>query len=94
MARVGLEEATARLVISSLLTPNDAASVEGSTGLKHEWHPAVDEGVGIKWAGGCIACLLNDNARISLVCTSIARATPMIVSVIISVFSGRPEYKQ
>ena len=71
-------------MISSLLTPNDAASVEGSTGLKHEWDPAVDEGVGITWAGGCIARLLNDNARISLVCTSIAKATPMIVSV----FSG------
>ena len=86
LARVGLEEATAGPVIPSLLTPNDAASVEGSAGLKHESDPVVDEGAGPKGAGGCVAGLLDGNDRISVACTSIARAA----SVIMSVFNGRP----
>ena len=67
------------------MTANDTASAEGSAGLKHEWD---DEGTGTKGAGGCVAGLLDGDDRISVVCTSIARAA----SVIMSVFNGRPEY--
>ena len=88
LARVGLEEATAGLVRPLLLTANDAASAEGSAGLNHEWYPVIDQGSGTKGAGGCVAGLLDGNDRISVACTSIARAA----SVIMSIFSGRPEY--
>ena len=84
----GFEEATAGFVIPLLLTPNDTASAEGSAGLKHEWDPAVDKGAGTKGAGCCVVGLLDGNDRVSVSCTSIARAA----SVIMSVFNGRPEY--
>ena len=84
--RFGLEEAAAGLVRPLLLTANDAAFAEGSAGLKHESDPAIDEGAGTKGAGGCVAGLFDSNDRISVVCTSIARAA----SVIMSVFNGRP----
>ena len=77
-------------MIPSLLTANDAASAEGSAGLGHEWDPVVDEGAGTKGAGGCVAGLFDGNDRISVVCTSIAKGTSMIMSV----FSGRPGYKR
>ena len=86
--RFDLEQVTVGLAIPSLLTFNDADSAEGSAGLKHESDPVVDEGAGTKGAGNCVADLLDGNDRISVVCTSIARAA----SVIMSVFNGRPEY--
>ena len=70
------------------MTANDAASAEGSAGLNHEWYPVTDQGSGTKGAGGCVAGLFDGNDRISVSCTSIARAA----SVIVSVFNGRPEY--
>ena len=67
------------------MTANDAASAEGSAGLKHESDPVVDKGAGTKGAGNFVAGLFDGNDRISVVCTSIARAA----SVIMSVFNGR-----
>ena len=87
---MGLEETAAGLVRPLLLTANDTASAEGSAGLKHESDPVVEEGEGTKGAGGCVAGLFDGNDRISVVCTSIAETA----SVIVSVFSGRPGYKQ
>ena len=87
--RFGLEEAAAGLVRPLLMTANDAASAEGSAGLKHESDPVVDEGAGPKGAGGCVAGLFDGNDRISVVCTSVAKTA----SVIMSTFSGRPGYK-
>ena len=83
--RFGLEEMAAGLVMPLLMTANDAASAEGSAGLKHESDPVVDEGAGTEGAGGCVAGLFDCDERISVVCTSIARAA----SVIMSVFNGR-----
>ena len=90
LACVGLEEATAGFVRPLLLTANDADSAEGSAGLKHESDPVVDEGAGTKGAGGCVAGLFDGDDRISVVCTSVAQTA----SVIVSVFRGRPGYKQ
>ena len=87
--RFGLEEATAGLVRPLLMTANDAASAEGSAGLKHKWDPAVDEGAGTKGPGGCVAGLFDGNDRVSVVCTSVAKTA----SVIMPIFSGRPGYK-
>ena len=83
--RFGLEETAAGLVRPLLMTANDAASAEGSAGLKHESDPVVDKGAGTKGAGNFVAGLFDGNDRISVVCTSIARAA----SVIMSVFNGR-----
>ena len=88
--RFGLDEATARVVRPSLLTDNATASAGGSAGLGHEWDPVVDAGAGSKGAGKCFACFLDDNDSISIICTSIVKAT----SVIASVCSPPPEYKQ
>ena len=84
----GLEETAAGLVGLLLLTANETASAEGSAGLMHESDPAVDKGAGTKGAGCCVVGLLDGNDRVSVSCTSIARAA----SVIMSVFNGRPEY--
>ena len=77
-------------MVPLLLTPNDAASAEGSAGLMHESDPAVDKGAGTKGAGNFVAGLFDGNDRISVVCTSVAQTA----SVIMSVFSGWPGYKQ
>ena len=87
--RFDLEQVTVGLAIPSLLTFNDAASAEGSAGLKHEWDPVIDEGTGTKGPGGCVAGLFDGNDRASVVCTSVAKAA----SVIMPIFSGRPGYK-
>ena len=88
--RFDLEQVTVGLAIPSLLTFNDAASAEGSAGLKHEWDPVIDQGAGTKGAGGCVAGLFDGNDRISVVCTSVAKTA----SVIMSVFSCWPGYKR
>ena len=72
------------------MTANDAASAEGSAGLKHESDPVVDEGAGTKGAGGCVAGIFDGNDRISVVCTSISKTASMIMSV----FIGWPGYKR
>ena len=88
--RFGLEEATSGVVWPSSLSDSVTASAGGSAGLGHEWDPVVDEGAGSKGAGECAACLFDDNDCISVVCISVSKA----MSVITSVGSARPGYKQ